>query len=213
MTKKTSYHHGDLRAALLDTTAKMIVEQGIHKVSMRSLSNMIGVSRTAPYRHFDDKEALLCAVAEHGFRRLGEKMRQAAASSGSAVSRFEKMAMAYVDFALANPAYYKLMFGKEMASDTPSEDLLTAAMATLEEAFTIIKECQVEGSFRKGNPNSLTNVVWSTLHGLVSLLIDGQIRSAQSDRGKLEPLSNGRAESAVKQQAKLAIKILVKGMS
>ncbi|MCP4676499.1 MAG: TetR/AcrR family transcriptional regulator [Deltaproteobacteria bacterium] len=210
--KKNAYHHGDLRAALLETTAKIIMEEGIHKVSMRALSNSIGVSRTAPYRHFTDKKSLLCAVAEHGFKLLSAEIKRATNTRGSGVKRFEKMALAYINFALNNPAYYNLMFGKEMASDSPPEVLLVAAMAVLEEAVIVIESCQREGYFRKQDPNMLANVSWSTVHGLASLLIDGQIRSEDKPSGEYNLVSDDSVNTGVKRLAKSTIKILIKGM-
>ena len=81
--KRDSYHHGDLRATLLGVAAHMIAERGVEGVTMRGLAEQIGVSRSAPYRHFADKAALLAAVAEDGFKRLAAGLRAAGAEQGS----------------------------------------------------------------------------------------------------------------------------------
>ena len=109
-----AYHHGDLRAALLDEAAAMIAEGGAGSVTMRALGRRLGVSRAAAYRHFEDKTALLVAVATAGFSRLRDRLQAVdAGAPRSSVERIRRMGEEYVRFALENPAHYRLMYGKE----------------------------------------------------------------------------------------------------
>jgi AcrR family transcriptional regulator len=108
------YHHGDLRAALLDEAAAMIAEGGAASVTMRALGRRLGVSRAAAYRHFEDKTALLVAVATAGFGRLKDRLQAVdAGAPRSSVERIRRMGEEYVRFALENPAHYRLMYGAE----------------------------------------------------------------------------------------------------
>lgn len=171
-----SYHHGDLRSALLREAAALIAEAGVEGVTMRSLSQRVGVSRTAPYRHFADKEALLVAVAADGFQALRERL-QAAQTGGrsEALVQFEEMGAAYVAFATSHPAHYRLMYGKEALQRDRHPELHEAANAIYDELGALIQRYQEEGVIRSGPAGELAYVAWSTVHGLASLLVDGQM--------------------------------------
>src|SRR5436189_6357013 len=108
---RVPYHHGDLRRALLVEAARTIRAEGIEAVTLRAVGARLGVSRTALYRHFADKSALLNAVAEDGFRGLSEALESAWTAAGGGVPGFEAMGHAYVRFALDNPSHYRVMFG------------------------------------------------------------------------------------------------------
>ncbi|MCP4545288.1 MAG: TetR/AcrR family transcriptional regulator [bacterium] len=175
--RKSAYHHGDLRAALLETTATLIEEGGVGKVTMRQLSDRIGVSRMAPYRHFADKNTLLCAVAEVGFQRLRAINTPILASEGNGLDKLKRLACAYVDFAIENAAYYRLMFGAEVVSAPPIE-LRAAAQSSFDESMVVvILASQESGLIHAEDPLVLANIIWSTIHGLSLLIIDGQIRA------------------------------------
>ncbi len=216
MEKKNQYHHGDLRSTLLEATAKIIVEEGVEKVTMRSLSQQIGVSRTAPYRHFPDKTALLCAVAEDGFDRLKTHLQMVTRdTSMDALSRFQNMAQAYVDFAVTNSAYYQLMFGKEViATQPPPIELQAAAKSAFYEVISAIEACQKEGYMRQEDSLSLANVAWATTHGLSTLLIDGQIQTEDTIHGLHTLLVDERTHTSsnVQQIVRFAIQTLIDGM-
>src|SRR5687768_10965939 len=106
-----SYHHGHLRRALLDEALATIRTQGVSALTLREIGARLGVSRTALYRHFADKRALLMAVATEGFRMLREQTLAAWEEGGRGKAAFQSMGIAYVRFALANPAHYRVMFG------------------------------------------------------------------------------------------------------
>src|SRR5258706_16100220 len=100
--RKAAYHHGDLRPALLRAAEDVMGKQGLEALTLRDVARRAGVSHNAPYRHFKDRNALLAALAEDGFRALGKALE---GKSGSL------MGEAYVRFGLANPARFRLMFG------------------------------------------------------------------------------------------------------
>src|SRR5919106_3089193 len=109
--KGDRYHHGDLSRALLEATLRTIQRDGVEAVTLRGVGRDVGVSRTALYRHFADKSALLRAVAREGFRMLRLALVDAWERGGKGRAGFEAMGRAYVGFAVANPSHYRVMFG------------------------------------------------------------------------------------------------------
>jgi AcrR family transcriptional regulator len=173
-----AYHHGDLRAALLDEAAAMIAERGTESVTMRALGERLGVSRAAPYRHFEDKTALLVAVAASGFRRLSERLQKIGAGAPrSSVERVRRMGEEYVRFALENPAHYRLMYGREAMGRQNLPELRDAGSDLFEQLVDVIRAYQESGGIRRQDPRAQAYVAWSAVHGLASLLIEGQIMS------------------------------------
>ncbi len=170
------YHHGDLRAALIDEAAAMIAEGGAASLTMRDLGRRIGVSRAAPYRHFTDKAALLVAVAATGFEQLHAQLRAVdAASPGSGPTRFRQLGAAYVRFALKNPAHYRLMYGRDALTRQAFPELRDAANELFGELVDVFEAHQRSGLIRRQDPRTQAYIAWSAVHGLASLIIDGQI--------------------------------------
>ena len=171
-----AYHHGDLRTALVEEAAAMISEGGAGSVTMRAIGGRLGVSRAAPYRHFPDKTALLIAVAVQGFERLRGRLESiAAADSPSRLDRLLRMGEEYVRFALEHPAHYRLMWGKEAIARKDEPELREAAGALLEHLVGVIESHQRSGEIAPGDARGRAYVAWSAVHGLASLLIEGQI--------------------------------------
>src|SRR5262245_11555158 len=110
------YHHGDLCRALLEEALQMIQAQGVEQVTLRTIGARLGVSRTALYRHFADKQALLAAVGREGFRTLRLALQGAWDGRGHGRAGFDAMAAAYVTFAVTHPAHYRVMFGRFLDS-------------------------------------------------------------------------------------------------
>src|SRR5438552_1307277 len=109
--KKRAYHHGDLERALVDTAITMIQKEGVQALTLRGVGARLGVSRTALYRHFDDKQALLARVASEGFRRFHAALSKAGAGAEAAgADPMPAMAKAYARFARAYPSHYQTMF-------------------------------------------------------------------------------------------------------
>jgi len=180
-----TYHHGDLRAALLAEAAVMIAEGGVASVTMRALGHRLGVSRAAPYRHFEDKGALLVAVAAAGFDRLKNRLKSTdAASPRSGLERFRRMGDVYVRFAVENPAHYRLMYGREALARQDQPELRESANALFEQLVSVFQAHQRGGGIKRQDPRAQAYVAWSAVHGLASLWIEGQIQ-ATDDIDKL----------------------------
>ncbi|MDE0075862.1 MAG: TetR/AcrR family transcriptional regulator [Gammaproteobacteria bacterium] len=175
----SAYHHGDLRAALLAEAAAMIDEGGTSSVTMRAIGRRLGVSRSAPYRHFADKSALLVAVAAAGFDRLRDRLEAVAAgASGARIGRLRRVGEEYVRFALENPGHYRLMYGKEAITREDRPELREAANALFDELVRIVQTHQQGGTIKRQDPHLQAYVAWGAVHGLASLLIEGQILTA-----------------------------------
>lgn len=168
-----SYHHGDLRGALIDAATRLIRTKGAAHVSLRAIAREAGVSHAAPYHHFEDREALLAEVATAGFEGLGAALREGArASSGSdSLSRLQGAGVAYVRFAVENPAVYRLMFGGLLSDRKRHPRLEAATNAAFE---TLLELLYADGGTPTSAPvNPVALATWSTVHGLGSLMIEG----------------------------------------
>ena len=168
MSTSTAYHHGDLRAALLQAAGELLEKQGLASLSLREAARRAGVSHNAPYRHFPDREALLAALAAEGFSWLSEGFTGAGREGG----------LAYVRFALAHPQRFRLMFGGVLAiGDYPElREQGLRAYQQLEEAF---KDLGEDARFAAA-------AAWSLVHGLSNLILDGHFAQAQRDSGGAE---------------------------
>jgi AcrR family transcriptional regulator len=212
-TTKQAYHHVDLRTALLRAGEEMIVKEGVDSVTFRALSKRVGVSRTAPYRHFRDKTDLLCGIAEEGFRKLRDHLREVDAKLDP-LARFGEIAVAYVDFAVRNPDHYRLMFGREVVSRPPPDGLRDMVREAFGETREVLEVCQREGCIRQDDTVALANVAWATVHGLAILLIDGQVQTSEMAFGLHSLLSNSgkRKPDDPRQLIRLAIGTLIDGL-
>ncbi|NIB43700.1 TetR/AcrR family transcriptional regulator [Pseudomaricurvus alkylphenolicus] len=177
LSNKKTYHHGDLRKTLLDEAAKMICEEGEDALSMRKLAARAGVSRTAPYHHFADKQTLLCAIAEEGFRLFSEMMRRSSIPEEGPVSceGLQHYVNNYVGFAVEHHQYYDLMFGGRLWRDQGLTDSLKrVAHGSFRGYVERIRSLQEKGLVaREMDALRFSQVSWSTMHGISRLMIDG----------------------------------------
>jgi AcrR family transcriptional regulator len=161
-----SYHHGDLRAALIEAGLKALEEQDAGDLSLRQLAREVGVSPTAVYRHFPDKDALLAALAQTGIEQMAAWQKAAAEASG-ADDAFAATGRAYVRWALAHPALFRLVFGKcETVGESVFGDNAAAQMLrSYAENFT---------GTEVGTQRFMLQA-WAVVHGLAMLILDGQL--------------------------------------
>jgi len=174
--RPSSYHHGNLSRALVEAALRLVETQGAEALTLRGAARLAGVSQAAPYRHFSDKDALLAAVAEEGFRHMTQAMRQASAQhEGDPLGRFRALGQAYLEFATKHPAHYRVMFGRAPASRGAYPALEAASGETFGLLVESIRDGQRSGIVRPGNPEELALATWSASHGLSSLAVDGQL--------------------------------------
>ncbi|MFD6936883.1 TetR/AcrR family transcriptional regulator [Streptomyces goshikiensis] len=184
MTADGSYHHGNLRAALLERAEAVLTASGAEGLSLRGLARDLGVSHAAPSRHFRDRQALLDALAVSGFTTLNARLRSAAAggtgeadgadetagAAGPVGARLAGLGRAYVDFAVGHTALLDLMFTVKHADDSSAE-LRELGHESLLIVARLMEEGQRTGAVRPGDPVQLAQVAFSTVHGLATLAV------------------------------------------
>jgi len=167
------YHHGDLRRALLDEALRTIQQDGVDALTLRTIGVRLGVSRTALYRHFTDKRALLSSVATEGFRLLTKRLLNAWKAGG--IRGFNAMGVAYIRFAMGNPSHYRVMFGGFVDDGPRDDDLMRESTAAFQALGDAIVALQQEGAVRKDDALQLAQFIWAVVHGVSMLIIDGQL--------------------------------------
>ena len=169
-----TYHHGNLRAELLQTAARTLQQMGVDKFSMRAISRDLGVSQSAPFRHFKDKNELLVALAIGGFQRLTQAQQQAKEGL-QPPDTLIATGIAYVDFACNNPELFKLMFGSHIENRGPDHfpELCAAGDEAYAELYLTIQQGIDQASFRNRPVEKVAFAAWSMVHGLASLSLEG----------------------------------------
>jgi AcrR family transcriptional regulator len=166
------YHHGNLRAALLAQAESTVRERGVQDLSLRELAREVGVSHGAPRRHFVDRQALLDALAQAGFARLGAELRRAADGAGDDFqARLHATAAAYVRFATRDAALLELMFASK--SRTSGGDLYEAAEQAFGVMLELIEQGQASGTLEAGEPERVGLVLFATIQGVAALVNGG----------------------------------------
>ncbi|WP_330445089.1 TetR/AcrR family transcriptional regulator [Streptomyces anulatus] len=167
MPRTSTYHHGDLRAACLRAARELLEEDGSAGLSLRAVARRAGVSATAPYRHFADRDALVSAVAAEGYRELAGHLAEAHPTP-STPAELAEVAVACVRFALDRPALFRAMFAEPC--DPTSEEQVAATAAISEYVRGIVR-----ATFPGVDADALSATVWALVHGLAFLHLDGKL--------------------------------------
>lgn len=154
----------------------MVEQEGIDALTLRRLAERVGVSQTALYHHFRDKQALLCAIGEESIALFSGQMQQGLAEVDGLEPRFERFVSIYVDFALGHPELYELLFGRVVwkGEGLESEAFRARARASFRSYAEMAMALQAQGYLSPDlNPLRLAQVLWGTLHGLCCMYNDG----------------------------------------
>jgi len=183
-----AYQHGNLREALVQAGLKLLSEGGVENLSLRGAAQLAGVSHAAPYRHFQDKEALVAAIKEEGFRLLAASIEaeEAPVRDRPVGERLTAQGQGYVKFALAHPAYLRVIFGGVLVREKTTEGLREAGQRAYGLLRNAVAEGIARGELRPGDPELVSLAAWSMVHGLSHLLINRAVEppggSAAVDR-------------------------------
>ena len=179
--RRATYHHGDLRAALIAAGIEMLEDVGPERVSLRGIAARVGVSHTAPKNHFAGLRGLLTAIAAEGFRRHARAMTEALPQKASRRDRLRAAATGYVSFAQQNPALFRLMFNPGLP-DLTDADLQEAGAQSYAVLAGIAKGLDwtaLDGSM----PTALQSetMIWSLVHGYATLAVSGGLKGEICD--------------------------------
>ena len=183
-----TYHHGDLRQGFIDAACAQLRRASADQLSLRALARDLGVSQTAAYRHFDSKNALFAAIATQGFEMLTAALASAAAAhKDDAAVTLVDVGLAYVHWALRYPERYQLLFDSSMLEFSAYEDLNVASANCFAVLLDLIKAGKAQGLFVDRPALLLAGIIWSSVHGLTSLLQKGTSADMASSRTDAVP--------------------------
>jgi AcrR family transcriptional regulator len=197
------YHHGNLKQALIEAGQQLLIEKGINGLSLRETAKSAGVSHTAPYRHFTDKEALLAAIAESGFESLAEALLNTIKQHpGDPKEQLTAATVAYVKLAVTRLEMHQLMFGDGFDDEAMSETMLEKKQQTFNALSKIIKNGQKKNIYKKAETLELVIAAWSMMHGYTMLLTTGQLRDSVTSLMQIEKLARSIATHLIDGLAK-----------
>jgi AcrR family transcriptional regulator len=188
----TSYHHGDLRAALIECGLELIQQGGIRALTLREIGTRLGVSRSAAYRHFKDKAALLSAISEAGFLEFENIVKAARKDAGDDfASQMDALALAYARFANEHRAEIEVMSAAVLEA---GEVTAAGGGGNLRIVEDMIRQGQERGEIRQGDPALLARVVWALVHGASLLPREGNSAEPSFIRFSAEVLRSGLSD-------------------
>ena len=188
MSRK-NYHHGDLKNTLVTAGISILAKEGVAGLTLRKVARRAGVSHAAPYAHFSDKQALIAAISTEGFKRLYEAMDQAITPfETDPLRQLVAGAWAYVQFGVSDPDHFKVTFSGVLEKEKDYPAFVEISQKTFGRVVSIVEACQRAKVLRAGSPDLLAISIWSQLHGLVSLLIEGQISHTVLEKHSIQEM-------------------------
>ena len=168
--KLRSYHHGDLKAAMIAATLDLVREKGPRGFTLNEASRTAGVSRSAPYNHFKDKEALLVEIVLLGNRTIERDLRAAANIDAPPEDRLVAVCLAYIEFARRNPDIFAVMFQSGIDKSRYPE-----LRASGVKSFELTEELAAQVEPTAEAAQLLALAIWTTAHGYATLTADGAV--------------------------------------
>jgi AcrR family transcriptional regulator len=170
-----TYHHGDLRAALIAEGRRALEHEGAQEISLRKLARAVGVSEAAPSRHFAGKMDLLATIAASGFEDLSRLRRQALPDCETSLARAYTMMRIYVRFAQQHKGLFDLMIGPRILRKSDYPELAQATSASFELFAAAVRDYAREHGWKKKQMDLVTHAAWSVEHGLATLIIADRV--------------------------------------
>ena len=173
---RKNYHHGDLKNALIKAGVEILAKEGVDGLSLRKVAQKAGVSHSAPYSHFPDKQSLIAAISTEGFNQLYSELQAVAEQYKDNPKRqLVDGVQAYVQFAMNNVDTFKIMFSGILEKEKEYPSFVEVSRKTFELVVGIVRACQDAGVLRSTSPEMMAIAVWGQVHGIVSLALEGQI--------------------------------------
>jgi len=170
------YHHGDLKNALIKAGVEILAREGVGGLSLRKVAKQAGVSHAAPYSHFADKQALIAAISTEGFKQLYIQIEEIFKSYREEPKKLlVEIAWAYVQFALNEPDRFKLMFSSVLEKEKDYPDFVESSQQNFQQVVEVVEICQKAGVLKLGTAELTAVSVWSAVHGLIMLILEGQV--------------------------------------
>ena len=185
----TSYHHGDLKNALIQAGVEILAREGVSGLSLRKVARQAGVSHAAPYSHFADKQALIAAISTEGFKQLFTQIKAVFIDyKDDPENLLIETAWAYLQFALNEPDRFKLMFSSVLEKEKDYPDFVEISQNNFRQLVEIVEICQKANALKAGEPNLIAVSLWGTVYGFISLLLEGQISHTVLEKRSLKEI-------------------------
>jgi len=189
MTKKDSYHHGDLKNALIQAGIEILSREGVNALSLRKVARRAGVSHAAPYAHFADKQALVAAISTEGYKKLYKRVYRAVQRhQGDPLRQFVEAAWAYVEFALTDPDHFKITLSGVVEKEKDYPAFVKISRKSFRLVVELVEAGQRAGILNAGPPDLVAASVWGLVHGFASLILEDQLSHTLLERYSLKEM-------------------------
>lgn len=186
---RKKYHHGDLKNALIKAGVEILSKEGINGLSLRKVAQRAGVSHSAPYSHFPDKQSLIAAISTEGFNQLYTELDSVVlAYPKNPKKQLLQGTLAYVQFALNNTDTFKIMFSGVLEKEKEYPSFVEVSRKTFELVVGIVQACQKAGILHAASPEMIAVAIWGQVHGIVSLALEGQISHSVLDHHTVQDI-------------------------
>ena len=192
------YHHGDLKNALIKAGVEILAKEGVGGLSLRKVAQRAGVSHSAPYAHFPDKQSLIAAISTEGFNQLYNEIETAISPHAKTPKKqLIEGTQAYVRFALKNSDTFKIMFSGVLEKEKEYPSFVEISSKTFKLVMEVVQACQNVGVLPAAPTNLMAVSVWGQVHGIVSLALEGQISHTLLEKKNIESIVSFAVEQMI----------------